>query len=54
MHTLRLLAAAAAIALAGGCASVAQRPADLTQLGVADAAIQAWKEGAFVMNTWNL
>jgi uncharacterized repeat protein (TIGR04044 family) len=21
---------------------------------VADAAIQAWKEGAFVMNTWNL
>ena len=21
---------------------------------VADAAIQAWREGAFVMNTWNL
>ena len=38
MHTLRLLAAVAAIALAGGCVSVAQRPADLTQLGVTDAA----------------
>jgi mandelamide amidase len=38
MHALRFLAAAAAVALTAGCASTGQRPADITQLGVADAA----------------
>ncbi len=38
MHALRFLAAAAAIVLIDGCASTGQRPADITQLGVADAA----------------